>query len=158
LVVSDQVDQLLILLLVLPLQGIHPIDMVMNIVGLVAIQRMHLLEECQALRHVDLPIQKKAMADARIILIVIAVVVIMTMFLDQNVHILQWFVLGAFCYIIVSMVFFVRFFSNIYILFSHCQEEPPRYGEPSTRNSRARLEYGVSASASQYGDYGEPTR
>jgi RNA recognition motif-containing protein len=37
-------------------------------------------------------------------------------------------------------------------------EEPPRYGEPSTRNSRARLEYGVSASASQYGDYGEPTR
>jgi RNA recognition motif-containing protein len=36
-------------------------------------------------------------------------------------------------------------------------EEPPRYGEPSTRNSRARLEYGVSASASQYGDYGEPT-
>jgi len=86
----DQVDQLLILLRVLLLQGVHPIEIVMQIAGLVAIQRMHLLEECQALRHVDLPIQKKAMADARIILIVIAVVVIMTMFLDQNVHILQW--------------------------------------------------------------------
>jgi RNA recognition motif-containing protein len=37
-------------------------------------------------------------------------------------------------------------------------EEPPRYGEPAMRNSRARLDYGVSASASQYGDYGESVR
>jgi len=37
-------------------------------------------------------------------------------------------------------------------------EEPPRYAEPAIRNSRARLDYGVSASASQYGDYGESTR
>jgi hypothetical protein len=64
--------------------------MVMQIVGLVAIQTMHLLEECQGLRHVDLPIQKRAMVDAWISLTVIAVVVIMTMFLGQNVHIRQW--------------------------------------------------------------------
>jgi len=37
-------------------------------------------------------------------------------------------------------------------------EEQPRYGEPAMRNSRARLDYGVSASASQYGDYGESVR
>jgi len=37
-------------------------------------------------------------------------------------------------------------------------EEPPRYEEPAMRNSRPRLDYGVSASASHYGDYGESTR
>jgi uncharacterized membrane protein YecN with MAPEG domain len=89
-VTCDQVDQILILLLVLLLQGVHPIEMVMQIVGLGAIQTMHLLEECQGLRHVDLPIQKRAMVDAWISLTVIAVVVIMTMFLGQNVHIRQW--------------------------------------------------------------------
>jgi uncharacterized membrane protein YecN with MAPEG domain len=87
----DQVDHLLIFLFVLLLlQGLHPIEIVMQIAGLVPIQIVHLLEECQGLRHVDLPIQKKAMVNAWISLIVIPVVVIMTMFLDQNVHILQW--------------------------------------------------------------------
>jgi len=37
-------------------------------------------------------------------------------------------------------------------------EEPPRYAEPTISNSRARLDYGVSASASQYEDYSESTR
>lgn len=87
----DQVDQLLILLVVLLLEDRHPIEIVMQIVGLAAIQTVHHLEGSQGLCHVDhLPIQKKAMVDAWISLIVIAVVVIMTMFLDQNVHIQQW--------------------------------------------------------------------
>jgi hypothetical protein len=55
-VTCDQVNELLIFLLVLSLQGVHPIEMVMQIVGLVAIQTMHLLKECQGLCHVDLPI------------------------------------------------------------------------------------------------------
>jgi hypothetical protein len=59
----DQVDQLLILLRVLLLQGVHPIEIVMQIVGLAVIQTMHLHEECRGLFHVDLPIQKKAMVD-----------------------------------------------------------------------------------------------
>ncbi|KAH9305218.1 hypothetical protein KI387_009622, partial [Taxus chinensis] len=37
-------------------------------------------------------------------------------------------------------------------------DEPPRYADPSLRHSRARMEYGVSGGASQYGDYGESTR
>lgn len=86
----DQVVQILILQLVLLLQGVHLIEMVMQIAGLVAIQTMHLLEECQGLRRVDPHIQKKAMDGAWISLIVIAVVVIMTVFLDQNGHIPQW--------------------------------------------------------------------
>ena len=54
------------------------------------------------------------------LLIVILVVMIMTMFSDQNVHI-PW-------------------------------GEPSRYGEPPMRNLRVLLEYGFSASASQYGE------
>jgi hypothetical protein len=59
-----QVDQLMIFLLVLLLQGVHPIEIVMQIVGLAVIQTMHLHEECQGLFHVDLLIQKKSMVDA----------------------------------------------------------------------------------------------
>lgn len=59
-----QVDQHLILLLVLLLQGVHPIEIIMRLVALVVIQKMHLLEESQGLPHVDPPIQKKAMVDA----------------------------------------------------------------------------------------------
>lgn len=37
-------------------------------------------------------------------------------------------------------------------------DEPSRYADPSMRHSRPRMDYGVSGSASQYGDYGESAR
>ena len=60
----DQVDQHLILLLVPLLQGGHPIEIIMRLGAQIVIQKMHLLEECQGLPHVDPLIKKKAMVDA----------------------------------------------------------------------------------------------
>lgn len=72
--------------------------------------------------------------------------VIMILFLGQNVHMLYWLVwIHVYSHSIIELLINMRF--------KFCKDDvPPRYAEAEVRQSRARMDYEMGGSSSQYGD------